>query len=70
MPSTPTVATELSRLGHAVRRNGANSPEAAEARRALAAAKITAFVERSLADAPPLTDDQCDRIIRALSTEH
>jgi hypothetical protein len=37
-----------------------------EERRALAAAKTAAFVARSPADSPPLTDDQCERIIRAL----
>lgn len=39
----------------------------ASARANLAAAKIEAFVERTLADAPPLTDDQRRRISGVLA---
>jgi hypothetical protein len=42
------------------------SPELVDARRDLAAEKIAAYVARVVADAPPLTDAQRDRLARLL----
>lgn len=41
----------------------------AAARGDLTAAKIQAFIEKTLADAPPLTDEQRQRIARLLTVE-
>lgn len=54
-----SVLSARARLGAATRFH----PDTAhDARRDLAAAKIEQYVERALADAPPLTDDQLDRV--------
>ena len=49
-------------VARVVRYRGEGSPEAVEARRELANAKISQYVEKVVASAPPLTDDQCERI--------
>jgi hypothetical protein len=64
--SRSPVVTARARLGVEVRTKGANSPEALAARRDLAAAKIEQYVTRVLAEAPPLTAAQCDRIVSAV----
>src|SRR3954454_16549103 len=47
----------------AITRQFPNDPDRlAEARRNLAAAKLQDYIERTLADAPPLTDSQRDRL--------
>lgn len=52
-------ATEArGRLGLKSRRHPKDHPEITEARRALAEAKIADYIERTLAEAPPLTDRQ------------
>lgn len=61
---SPTV--ERGRLGAEIRRKGADSPEAEAARRNLAAAKIAAHIERALTAAPPLTEEQADRLASML----
>lgn len=47
-------------LGVASRRG--DDEAATDARRDLAAAKIAAYIEKIVADAPPLTDEQRDRL--------
>lgn len=49
-------------VARATRLHGKNSPEAIEARRQLAGEKIMFAVEKAVAVAPPLTDEQIDRI--------
>lgn len=62
--SALTVAQAKSRLGVAARRGSA--VQVNEARRALAAAKLEQYVSRVVAEAPPLTNDQADRIAALL----
>lgn len=54
------------RLGLAARYHADDPHRVAEARRDLAAAKIADYVERVLADAPPLTDEQRTRLAELL----
>lgn len=54
------VLKARSLLGNATRRGDDEATN--EARRDLAAAKIAAYVEKVVADAPPLTDEQRDRL--------
>jgi hypothetical protein len=49
-------------LGSAIRRHGADSPAAIEARTELAAANIADYIARTLADAPPLSPAQRARL--------
>ena len=59
------VLQARSALGNATRRG---DDEAAKAARAdLAAAKIAAYVEKALGEAPPLTDEQKDRLSSILT---
>lgn len=48
------------------RSRSADDPELIDARRDLAEAKITAAIERVVADAPPLTSEQRDRLHRII----
>src|SRR4051812_31311771 len=50
------------KLGATTRRFPNEPDRLAEARRNLAAAKLQDYIERTLADAPPLTDTQRDRL--------
>ncbi len=60
MPAnSPELRHAVAKAGAAVRWRG---PDADEARRALAAERIAAYVERVLADAPPLDADQRTRL--------
>lgn len=52
-------------LGVASRRRDAEA--VARARQELASAKVEAYVEKALAEAPPLTDAQKDRLVSILS---
>ena len=54
------VLTARSKLGVAARR--ADPHEIAEARQALAAAKLEAYIAKVVAEAPPLSPEQCDRL--------
>ena len=65
MPST--VQKKRNRYALAVRLHGHGSPEATAARAELAGEKIADYVEKVVAEAPPLTAAQVDRVIRALS---
>ncbi|WP_280484091.1 hypothetical protein [Nocardia farcinica] len=66
MPSTDVslsrqIAHHKGRLAVATRDRDKTAQ--AEARRAMNAAKIAQYVEKTLADAPPLTDAQADEIV-------
>lgn len=56
------VLQARARLGMAVRSGDAVA--AADARRDLAASKIEQYVHQVIAEAPPLTDEQRDRLAR------
>jgi len=60
----PEVARRRSRLAVAHRRHDAVA--VVEAQRALAAANIAAYVERTVAAAPPLTGEQRDKLVSLL----
>ena len=45
----------------------ADDPDLVEARRNLRAARLEAHIEKALADAPPLSDQQLERIARLLA---
>jgi hypothetical protein len=49
------------------RSRSADDPDLIEARRNLRAARLQDHVEKALADAPPLTDQQRERIARLLT---
>ncbi|ROP64703.1 hypothetical protein EDF24_2435 [Curtobacterium sp. PhB130] len=61
--TAPQVASR--RLG-GLRRSGGSAEKIAAAQRELAEAKITAAIERAVADAPPLTSEQRDRLHRII----
>lgn len=56
------------RVGALSRSRSPHDPEYLNARRDLAAEKIAEYVEKTVASAPPLTEEQCDRIARLLTT--
>ncbi|MCR4488491.1 hypothetical protein NUV33_05245 [Micrococcus luteus] len=60
------VLRERGRVASLTRSRPADDPQLIEARRDLAAAKLDAYVKRVLAEAPPLTDAQRDRIAALL----
>jgi Spy/CpxP family protein refolding chaperone len=62
----PSIPSAKSALGHAVRRHGAGSAEATDAREKLEAAKVQARVEELVAAAPPLTPEQRSQLVAIL----
>lgn len=44
----------------------ADDPDLVDARRNLTTAKLAQYIERTVAAAPPLTDEQCDRLVAIL----
>ncbi|EZP62318.1 hypothetical protein [Micrococcus luteus] len=54
------------RVASLSRSRSANDPDLIEARRALAAEKLAAYVSKTVAEAPPLTPAQRDRIASLL----
>jgi len=58
--SAPTIFQARSRLGVAIR--SGNKPAETEARRDLAAAKIAQYIEKIVAEAPPLSPEQRTRL--------
>lgn len=54
----PTLGTLKAQRALAVRHHGADSDEAREAAKTLAAEKVRVHIARLLADAPPLSDEQ------------
>jgi hypothetical protein len=57
--SSPSLHGSTARAGADARWR---KPDAEAARRELAAERISSFVQRVLADAPPLSDEQRDRL--------
>jgi hypothetical protein len=60
------VSEAVSRIARAHRRATSHPDGIADARRDLATAKIAAYVERTIAEAPPLTSEQRDRLVALL----
>lgn len=65
MSNDSAVLRARGRLGVASRRG--NRDEIAEAHRDLAAAKIAAYIDKVVAEAPPLTDAQRERLAALLA---
>lgn len=63
--SIPTITKSRSRLGVATKAGDAEA--ATEARKDLAAAKIAAYIERTLAEAPPLSAEQRSQLASILA---
>lgn len=57
---------ERARVASLSRSRSEDDPELLDARRRLKAERLATHVERALADAPPLTDAQRERIARLL----
>lgn len=62
----PSVARQRGRVAGLSRSRPADDPEFIAARQELAAANIAAYVEKVVASAPPLTDEQRDRLTNLL----
>lgn len=54
------------RVGLSTRYKGRAHPDTVAARAALVTEQLAADIERRLQDAPPLTDDQAERLARML----
>jgi hypothetical protein len=63
---TETWTKARSRLGNAVQKHGKDSPQAAEARVEFRALKLEDHVRKVVAEAPRMTDQQCQRIAAIL----
>ena len=59
---SPAVGSARARVGALSRSRPVDDPEFIDAKRALFEAKITSYVEKVLAQAPPLTDEQRVRL--------
>lgn len=55
-----------SELGHKTRKLGPDHPETIEARRTFREERTAAYIEKVLAEAPPLTDEQRTRLAELL----
>jgi hypothetical protein len=55
-----------SELGHKTRKLGSDHPETIEARRTFREERTAAYIEKVLAEAPPLTDEQRTRLAELL----
>lgn len=62
----PSVAHERARVASLSRDRKPDDPELVQAKQNLAALTLTQHVERVLAAAPPLTDEQAQRIAALL----
>jgi len=60
---SPACAHERARIGALSRSRTNDDPELVEARRNLAALRLQEHVEKIIADWPPLTDQQIDRVV-------
>lgn len=65
--SVSPVQSAKGRKARATALHGANSTQVADASRDLAAAKIQQYIERVIAEAPPLTHDQRSRLATLLT---
>lgn len=66
VPKSPVVAHHRARVGALSRDRAPDDPEFVGARRDLAEANIAAYIERVLAEAPPLSDEQRTRLAELL----
>lgn len=66
IPYTPQMQVLCSRIGAA--RRGGDTETEAEARRDYAALRIQAFIEITVAEAPPLTQEQRDHLAHLLGS--
>jgi hypothetical protein len=60
------ILHERARIGALSRSRTDDDPELVEARRNLAALRLTEHVEKIIADWPPLTDTQIDNVVAIL----
>ena len=60
--ATPIVYHHRARIAALSRDRASDDPELAGARRDLRAARLEEYIERTLAEAPPLTDEQLDKL--------
>ena len=65
MPS-PSVAHHRARIGGLSRDRRPDDPELLDAKRSLAAEMLTEYIEKILAEAPPLNDEQRTRLAELL----
>ena len=61
-----SVFHERARVGALTRSRSADDSELVDAKRSLAEAKIAAYVEKVLAEAPPLSDEQRTKLAELL----
>lgn len=61
--------TERARVASLSRSRNANDPELLQARRNLREAKLAEHIAKAVAEAPPLTDEQRDRLATLLRGE-
>lgn len=62
----PTIRSERGRVGALSRSRNQDDPDLVEAKRNLKALKLEEHIRRVVAEAPPLTDEQRDRIAALL----
>lgn len=61
-PLSPKAAHHRARIAHLSRSRSSDDPEIVSARTEFAAAKIEAYIERVISEAPPLTNEQLSRL--------
>jgi len=66
--TTPASRKAQGRLAVAIRDHGTDHPTTQQARSAFEAERYLAAVRAAVADAPPLTADQCARLRQILAT--
>lgn len=62
----PSVAKYRARIAGLSRDRSPDDPDLAEARQNLRAAKLEAHIQKAVAEASPLSDEQRDRIVAIL----
>jgi len=67
MALTPAAAHHRARIGALSRDRKPDDPELLEARRQLRAERLAEHVKRVVAQLPPLTDEECQRIAALLT---
>ncbi len=68
VPTTCASRKAQARLAVAIRDHGTNHPTTRAAREAFESERYLAAVRAAVADAPPLTADQCARLRQILAT--
>ncbi|WP_326566042.1 hypothetical protein [Mycobacterium sp. 3-98] len=61
-PLSPLAAHHRARIAHLSKTRSADDPEIIDEKREFATAKIQAYIERVVAEAPPLTNEQFARL--------